>query len=232
MMRMMRWKALGWGVVALSLLSPPGGYGRAEAARREIVFPPEGAGQIIGAKVLPDQPVTVTLARKKDAAGKPKGTNDQKHREAQIRSIVELFMRYNRGLTNQSARQYAEYVLQAGEQYKQDPFALAALIIHESSANAKAVSKGGDYGLMQVRWSVHKGAIAKKYPHIKKAKDMFDPKYNVLIGTALFARYRGDSNVQGGVLRYSSGNKKLVQKVLGTMKQLETSYQKHLKSLA
>ena len=228
---MMRMKSLGRGAAALSLMTLLAIPARVEGATRKIEFPPEGTDRIIEAKVLPDQPVTAARKGGKDA-GRARTPKERRYREAQILSVSDLFRRYNRSLTAQSGRQYAEYILQAGEQFKQEPFALAALIVHESSANAKAVSRGGDYGLMQVRWNVHKSNITKKYPHIKKAKDMFDPRYNVLIGTEIFARYRGNSDVKGGVLRYSAGNKKLAQKVLATMKELEKSYQKHLKALS
>ena len=82
---------------------------------------------------------------------------------------------------------YADIIIQAGEKFKIEPYVIAAIIVHESTVNYKAVSKGGDYGLMQVRWKVHEKAIKAEYPKVKTAKDFFDPKTNVFFGTRIFS---------------------------------------------
>ena len=84
---------------------------------------------------------------------------------------------------------------------------------------------------MQVRWRVHKRNITKKYPHIKQAKDMFDPKYNVLVGTEIFSRCcAASADLQSGLLRYSAGNRRLARKIVAEVKRLEDAYQHHLKN--
>jgi len=106
------------------------------------------------------------------------------------------------------------------------------LVITESSARHDAVSRGGDYGLMQVRWRVHEKKIRNKYPHIEKAKDMFNPKDNMLVGIEIFATYYATAkqDVRGALMYYSGGNKRAADKVFELRSQLEKSYQDRLKN--
>ena len=128
--------------------------------------------------------------------------------------------------------QYAEYILQASEKFRQDPFVVAAMIVKESSARHDAVSRGGDYGLMQVRWRVHRRSITQKYPHIKDAKAMLNPEYNILVGTEILAHYCASADdLKGGLMRYSAGNRKLAENVFAVLKGLQSSYQEHLTAL-
>lgn len=156
----------------------------------------------------------------------------EKHRKAQKKSIIALMRHYNSKLSQQAASQYAEYILQAGEKFQQDPFVVAAMIVKESSARHDAVSRGGDYGLMQVRWRVHRRSITQKYPHIKNAKAIMDPKYNILVGTEILARYCASADdLRGGLMRYSAGNRKFAENVFIVLKGLQSSYQEHLTAL-
>ena len=137
-------------------------------------------------------------------------------------NISKLFISVNPSLNSKTATNYAKIIIKASEKYKQDPYAIAALIVHESTVNNKAISKGGDYGLMQIRWSVHEKAIKKKFPKVKKAKDILDAKINIYYGTELFADCtKKGGSTRGGVLRYSAGNEKLADKVMNTVKELQ-----------
>lgn len=139
-----------------------------------------------------------------------------------MKKISELFKKVNNTLTVKQTENYALYTIQAAEKFKQDPYVIAAIIIHESTVRNNAVSKGGDYGLMQVRWEVHKKNLMKKFPNIKKSSDMFDAKTNILYGTELFAECMSKSNdLKSGLLRYSGGSEKLASKVLNTLKELK-----------
>ena len=145
----------------------------------------------------------------------------------QIKSIVKLFKETNPRLSNRDAESYANYVIEACDKFNQEPFAIAALIVHESTVNTNAVSRGGDYGLMQVRWKYHKDHIRRSYPAINHAKDMLThPRENILIGTEIFAGYRGNKDISAGVRGYSSGNTKLVNKVHNTISKLQSYYKK------
>ena len=138
-------------------------------------------------------------------------------------NISKLFTSVNPSLNAKTATNYAKVIIKACEKYKQDPYAIAALIVHESTVNNKAISKGGDYGLMQIRWSVHEKAIKKKFPKVKKASDILNAKINIYYGTELFADcVKKGGSTRGGVLRYSAGNEKLADKVMNTMKELQS----------
>lgn len=162
----------------------------------------------------------------------PKTERATKRRQAQQKSIEGLLRRYNKKLNEQMALKYTEYILHASEKFQQDPFVVAAMIVNESSARHDAVSRGGDYGLMQVRWRVHRRDITQKYPHIKNAKGILDPKYNVLVGTEILARYCAAApDLRGGLMRYSAGNRKLAEKIFAVLKGLQNSYEEHLRAL-
>ena len=174
--------------------------------------------------------LAVQTASVKDAHGASSRTT--KHRKAQKKSIAALLKSYNSKLGQKAALQYAEYILQASEKFRQDPFVVAAMIVKESSARHDAVSRGGDYGLMQVRWRVHRRSITQKYPHIKDAKAMLNPEYNILVGTEILAHYCASADdLKGGLMRYSAGNRKLAEKIFAVLKGLQSSYQEHLTAL-
>ena len=141
------------------------------------------------------------------------------------RNIYALFTEVNPKLSGNDAKKYAEIILEASAKHKVDPYVIAALIVHESTVNNKAVSKGGDYGLMQVRWKVHEKAIKKQFPKVKNAKGMFDARTNIFFGTEIFAYgyNKSGKDVRKGILRYSAGNNQLVNKVMATVKKLQAN---------
>ena len=193
----------------------------------------ESYGFPLAASQRKPQFVVQTALVSRDAHDAPSQiTRLEKHRKAQKKSIAALLRSYNSKLSQQAASQYADYILQAGEKFQQDPFVIAAMIVKESSARHDAVSRGGDYGLMQVRWRVHRRSIAQKYPQIKDAKAMLDPEYNILVGTEILARYCASADdLRGGLMRYSAGNRKLAEKIFAVLKGLQSSYQEHLTAL-
>jgi soluble lytic murein transglycosylase-like protein len=157
--------------------------------------------------------------------------DQNKRNEARQKSIAALLQQYNKKLSDDKAREYADLIIQNSEKFGQDPFVIAAVVVNESSARHDAVSRGGDYGLMQVRWRVHQKKIKKKYPHIEGAKDMLIPKNNVLVGTDIFSTYyTGNQDVREALMSYSAGNKRLTDKVFNVRSQLEKSYLAHLKN--
>lgn len=143
--------------------------------------------------------------------------------DSRARNIYQVFTKANPGLSGADAKKFAEIVIEAAEKYKLDPYVIAGIIIHESTVNTKAVSKGGDYGLMQVRWKVHEKAIKKEFPKVRKASDMFDARTNIFYGAEIFAycMRKANNDVRGGLMRYSAGSEKLANKVLATVKELQ-----------
>lgn len=143
--------------------------------------------------------------------------------DIRARNIAGLFTRINNKLTSSQANTYAGYIIQACEKYKQDPYVIAAIIVHESTVKYNALSKGGDYGLMQVRWKVHANAIKKEFPNVKSATDMFNARVNIFYGTKIFAECMSKStDLRSGLMRYSAGSVKLTNKVLATVKELRS----------
>lgn len=141
------------------------------------------------------------------------------------RNIYALFTKANPKLDPVNAKKYAEIVIEAAEKFKQDSYVIAAIIVHESTVNSKALSKGGDYGLMQVRWKVHEKAIKQRFPKVKKAADMFDARSNIMFGTEIFSdcMRKADNDVAKGLMRYSAGNTKMRDKVMATLKELKAN---------
>lgn len=138
------------------------------------------------------------------------------------RNIYALFTEKNPRLNPSTAKKYAEIVIDVSEKFKQDPYVIAAIIVHESTVNNKAVSKGGDYGLMQVRWNIHKKAIMQRFPKVRKANDMFDARTNIMFGTEIFTdcMKKVNNDTAKALMRYSAGNTKMRDKVLATVREL------------
>lgn len=144
--------------------------------------------------------------------------------DPRARNIFALFTKHNPNLPAGTAKKYTELVIEASEKYNQNPYVIAAIIVHESTVNNRAVSKGGDYGLMQVRWRYHKDAVRKDFPKVKHPHDMFDARVNIFYGTKLFGEYlrKANNDLRGGLMGYSAGGVKLTTKVLSTLKELQS----------
>ena len=146
---------------------------------------------------------------------------------AKVQVISELFIRYNKSLSRQKITELADLVLRAGEKFRTDPFIIASISVRESGARPEAVSKGGDYGLMQVRWRVHQDSIKRRYPQVKEAADLLRPEVNIFFGTEIFAEYHAKkSDLEGALLRYSAGNKTLAKRVQATLAELRKAYER------
>mgnify|MGYP002624916354 CR=1 FL=1 len=142
--------------------------------------------------------------------------------DSKARNIYQLFTKTNPKLEAGTVKKYVDIVIAAAQKYKQDAYVIAAIIVHESTVNAKAVSKGGDYGLMQVRWRVHEKAIKAEYPKIRKAIDFLDARTNIFFGTRILSECAAKSkDLNGTLMRYSGGGTKITAKVMNTVKELQ-----------
>ena len=151
----------------------------------------------------------------------PKKPAKKINNSTKSQKISLLFMKVNPALKKNDSDKYAQYVIEASEKFGQDPYVIAGIIVHESTVNNKAVSTGGDYGLMQVRWRVHEKEIRKKFPNVKNAKGMFDARTNILYGTEIFSECMSKTDdVKKALMKYSSGSTKLTSKVLKTIQYL------------
>ena len=124
--------------------------------------------------------------------------------------IPKLFRHYNKKLSQQQAQSFADLVDKAAERFHVEPNVIASIIVVESSARPNVISKGGDYGLMQVRYKVH------------RIKNLLDPEINIFAGTKIFADcYKKNHNLRNALIRYSGGNKTMARRVLNVLRQLE-----------
>ena len=150
--------------------------------------------------------------------------------EAQINAISHVFRQYNKSLDNATANEYANIIKSTSEKFGEDPFVIAALIVIESKVRPNARSRGGDYGLMQVRWRVHRRKLTQKYPAIKTEKDMFKPLENITAGTDIFSSYRksADGDIVRAMRAYSGGGSALWEKVRVVLSQIKNKYEELL----
>ena len=133
----------------------------------------------------------------------------------QKETITRLFKHYNRKLTITQLNTMTDSVIVSGTKYKVSPLVIASIIVRESGAKPNAISKGGDYGLMQVRYKVHRDKV-------KSAKALLNIETNIDIGTRIFAGYYARrKTLYGALYRYSGGNKTLAQRVLRTLHKLQ-----------
>lgn len=141
------------------------------------------------------------------------------HRGAAVtEAVAQTFLNHNKKLTHEKAREYASYVVEAGERFSVDPTLMAGIIIMESRVNAQARSKYA-YGLTQVHWKVHRKSIGHAFPHIKTEQDLLKPRNNIFVGTWIFSNYLkragGDFNKALGRYLGSSNNNRYVKSVMG-----------------
>ena len=133
----------------------------------------------------------------------------------QKETITRLFKHYNRKLTITQLNTMTDSVIVSGTKYKVSPLVIASIIVRESGARPNVISKGGDYGLMQVRYKVHRDKV-------KSAKALLNIETNIDIGTRIFAGYYSRrKTLYGALYRYSGGNRTLAQRVLRTLHKLQ-----------
>ncbi len=101
--------------------------------------------------------------------------------------IAEFLKKRNPKLPEKTAGEYAKYITDAGEEFGVDPFLIASILVKESTANWKAQSPKGAYGLMQIHWKAHKKSIRKAFGAIQTLEDLLEPQNNIRVGTYLFA---------------------------------------------
>ena len=96
--------------------------------------------------------------------------------------IADLFRHYNRKLSQQQALNFERIVNHTGKSFGISPNLIASIIVVESGARPNVVSRGGDYGLMQVRYKVHKDKV-------RSSSELLKPEINIRVGTRIFAQY-------------------------------------------
>jgi soluble lytic murein transglycosylase-like protein len=129
-------------------------------------------------------------------------------RDGKIAVIMDRFMKVNPELDEYAAGKFAEYILEASDEFGVHPFLIAAIIIKESTVRYKARSRYA-YGLMQINWSAHRRGLRSSFGEIRTLNDLIQPRNNILAGTYIFSCYldSSDGNVSEALAMYlgSSG---------------------------
>ena len=123
-------------------------------------------------------------------------------------SISRFFIRYNHNLSRTQANYFTDLAFEAGAKYHVSPSLIAAIIVYESGARPNVISKSGDYGLMQVRYKVH------------KVKNLLNPRVNIFARTRILAQYRKGRTLKAALKRYSGASKKYARKILKVLRQI------------
>ncbi len=151
------------------------------------------------------------------------GYRSAKDQQKRVQAIESYFRRVSPKVTAANASLYAGYIERYSQQYKVDPFLVAAILVKESTVKANAVSRG-NYGLMQINWKANGPWIRRTFS-ISDKNQVLSPDNNIRIGTCIIAskirdtrgdvdkaldRYRGRS-----LLSYRNGVMKHYQAIYG-----------------
>lgn len=145
------------------------------------------------------------------------GYRTAKDQQKRVQAIESYFRRVSPKVTAANASLYAGYIERYAQQYKVDPFLVAAILVKESTVKANAVSKG-NYGLMQINWKANGPWIRRTFS-ISDKNQVLSPENNIRIGTCIIAskirdargdvdkaldRYRGRSllSYRNGVMKH------------------------------
>ena len=113
--------------------------------------------------------------------------------------IVKIFDIKEKVLKNIYPTTYSEYVYKYSEENEIDPLLIFAIIKAESNFNQDAVSNSNAIGLMQLVESTAK-EIAEKNLNMSFSKEtLYNPEYNIKIGTAYYAKLLEKYNRNTGV---------------------------------
>lgn len=129
----------------------------------------------------------------------------------------------NENIPEQDKQRIITAVLDASKIYKIDYKLILGLIAIESSFDKECLSKG-NYGLMQIRYSVWNDEL-KKNKIIKVKKDLLSIRQNIMAGTYIL-RYYYDEGIQKkakdpmryAFRRYSGGSSTHIKKVKNEIK--------------
>ena len=147
--------------------------------------------------------------------------------------IAERLRKSNSELDAAKAVVWANYIMDASDEFGVDPFMISAIIVKESGAQSDVRSRTS-HGLMQINWKAHRSGLTSSFSDIETRTDIYDPKKNILAGTYIFSCYlrssRGD--IQKALRRYVGGNApKYVSGVINCRKELDTRFAQHVSTI-
>ena len=72
----------------------------------------------------------------------------------------------------------------------EDPFVMTAIAMVESSLTESAISRSGDYGILQVNCRIHSKKLKKLFGFKHCKKDMLDMRKNIVASAYVLSRFR------------------------------------------
>jgi soluble lytic murein transglycosylase-like protein len=138
-----------------------------------------------------------------ETAGLPAGEWTGHQRAQKARRLTE-YLHKTYGVGQTKARTFVQEAVRHGRQHNLKPELILAVIVVESGARERAVSRRGARGLMQIipRWH------GEKIRQIGGSRELFKPHKNISVGTAILAEYlkHHQGNLRKALLHYS-GNR-------------------------
>jgi len=138
--------------------------------------------------------------------------------------MIDIIDRLGAGLEDGDRAQIGPIIVDEARRYGFDPLLLVALIMTESSFGPTEVSYMGARGLMQVKPSVAKAVALRNGLGWRHADQLFDPAYNVRLGTQyLFELVVQFRDVKKALIAYNYGETALRWRIR-TGQKLPTAY--------
>ena len=144
--------------------------------------------------------------------------------------IAEQLLKSNAELDAAKAAVWANFIMDASDEFGVDPFMISAIIVKESGAQSNVRSRTS-HGLMQINWKAHRTGLTSSCSGIDSRTDIYDPKKNILAGTYIFSCYLRSSggDVQKALKRYVGGNApRYVSGVINCRKELDTRFAQNI----
>ena len=161
---------------------------------------------------------------------KPSKKNHVDARRIKKGVIAERLRKSNAELDSAKAAVWANYIMDASDEFGVDPFMISAIIVKESGAQSNVRSRTS-HGLMQINWKANRPGLTSSFSGIDSRTDIYDPKKNILAGTYIFSCYLRSSggDVQKALKRYVGGNApRYVSGVINCRKELDTRFAQHI----
>lgn len=114
------------------------------------------------------------------------------------------------GRSSETSTRIVEAAVAVGTLNSIDPRLLLSIAEQESGFNRNARSGDGSYGLMQIRYRIHRKRIQSR--SVFRIQDSFE------IACEILNEYGAQTNIKRALYRYSGGSQKYVKQVLDRMR--------------
>ena len=120
---------------------------------------------------------------------------------AELRKVADRITELHEGLDRAKARKYANLFIKYSEKYNLDLNMVIHVAFIESRFEEDAISRTGDYGLMQINWRAHRKALTQM--GIDRQL-LLEPDVNIDYGCYLLSEFaKNTKSLYGIIRRYS-----------------------------